>query len=221
MEYKVIITILEISMDYITVIESLKSRDIEIKERYRKILLTILMIIILWANTSFKDNYIRYCIVFSLPIMFIVSITDINQRLVFDRDIFCGIIVEIGIILSKLFEDGRVNRYGLISTCFFQDKIGFNKDITGFILGMFFMFILGYILNRTGRGFGMGDTMFFMFSGCFLNLEGCFFVFFASFVVCSIYCIIYRIINKNFGDGLISFTPFISIGIIIFWCINL
>ena len=205
--------------EYWIVSKVMKDRDVDFENIEKCAMIFILAVINTWSFLYLDNAVSIYSMIFSVPILIIVSITDINQRLVFDRDIICGIIVETGVISVQLFYD-TLCRTEICETVFFKNGLYYNRSMAGFILGMLMLSAFNYILCRITGAMGTGDVVFFLYAGGFANMFGCIFIFFASFTACFLYCMVYRIINKNFGDGLISFTPFISIGIIIFHIVS-
>ncbi len=173
----------------------------------------------------------------------LISLTDAREKLVFDEDIICGIIIETIIIF--IFEIKRV--YTLLSELFpliiFRERRGyllnflgkelkmsfldffsyglaFNRDLCQSFTAVIVVFMFTYLLAKVSNAMGVGDVIYFSFLAIFANFWGCIFIFFASFITCFFYCVVLIIMNKDLEDGLISFTPFISIGFILFLCIG-
>lgn len=220
----------------------LRKRFFNIDQKKIFIILLIMFISTFWTYTAMKVNCGKYRLSFVLSIIFITSMVDIREKLVFDRDVICGIIVEMvvstiiefkdmGPLLWKIFQSRQLNLINVIFGSymwvsmhislvnFFSYGIYFNRDIYESFLGMTVLFLFIYIPAKVTKAIGMGDVLYFTFLGMFANFFGCIVIFFSSFMVCSLYSMVLRIMNKDFEDGLISFIPFISIGLIIFCCI--
>ena len=96
------------------------------------------------------------------------------------------------------------------------DKIG--PLLYNNIIGLILLFGLSYGLYRVTRGIGMGDVLTFTMVGTMGGLIDSLMVFFMSFISAGLYCIVIMIMNRmdsSKRDGLIAFTPFISIGFVV------
>ena len=96
------------------------------------------------------------------------------------------------------------------------DKIG--PLLYNNIIGLILLFGLSYGLYRVTRGIGMGDVLTFTMVGTMGGLIDSLMVFFTSFISAGLYCIVIMIMNRmdsSKRDGLIAFTPFISIGFVV------
>lgn len=263
------------SVESFSVIKVLKLRGVSINNTKKVSILFIMCISTLWSVYNIDNNYEQLKVLLILPIMIIISLIDVKEKLVYDEDIICGIILEIAIlvmddfnrfihfisqcyffrafnILKMIFNwiiwvfihGGKSvftnvetlysfmafpqfeSAYGNAVSCafhnnFFNYGIYFNKTFFESVLGMALLFIVSGVISELTGSLGAGDVLYFSIIGMFSNICGCFIIFFTSFAICSLYCIISIIIlnNKDFEDGLISFTPFISIGFIIFCCV--
>lgn len=133
-------------------------------------------------------------ILFFIPIIIIISFVDIKYRLVFDIDVFCGIIISVIILLV----------------------FGNKKDIwISSISGGLLLFFISLMMNIATKQLGMGDVFYYGLCGTIVGVEHSIVLFFLSFFVAFIYVVIIKISNKKILNGLISFTPFISVSLLI------
>ena len=200
---------------------------------------TIMFFVVLWTYIYIAGIEQLIRIFFIFPIMLIISAVDAREKIVFDEDVICGIIIEIVISLviefrrfltltEDFFSLKSLNSLKLIfinymwvsihiaSKNFFSYGVYFNRGVFESFLGMMVFFVSTYILAKVTKAIGMGDVIYFSLLGTIASFGGCIFIFFSSFMVCFLYCVVLKIINRDFEGGLISFTPFISIGFIIF-----
>lgn len=129
-----------------------------------------------------------------LPFTIIISIIDINEKNVYDEDLINAIILEMAIILLNDFSDLEywISIFGGAAT----------------------LFVVAYLISHFTKSMGMGDVLYFALVGGFVDIQKAILIFFISFFVASI-CCIPRLIVKGYGDGMVPFTPFISISAII------
>ena len=143
-----------------------------------------------------------------VPFLISISIVDARTRWVFDIDVVGGILVSQLILGLKILEI-------LLDKVNDVDKIGlllYNN-----IIGLMLLVGLSYGLYRLTKGIGMGDVLVFAMVGTMGGWIDSLMVFFMSFISAGLYCVVILIngINTGKGDGLIAFTPFISIGFIV------
>lgn len=145
-------------------------------------------------------------LVFILPTIITITIVDSRQRVVYDEDIIIGILIEVGILL---FQISIYRNYNI-------DYLPVVKDI---IKGMLLLFVISFFIVVATKSMGMGDVLYFLLAGIVVGCRGAIEVFFVSFISAGFYCIFYYLTDKTFKyknyDGLISFTPFISVAIIL------
>ncbi|MEG0250391.1 MAG: hypothetical protein RR561_05995 [Peptostreptococcus sp.] len=225
----------------------LKNRGIELNNMEKTGTLLFILIIIQYCVLFSGNLYYLLRISFSIPILFIISYTDTKYRLVFDEDLICGIIVQVGIVLTFIIVDiVYIKRYFPIEfDCTFTEKITslyrqyanesfeineftyflkhiffLMNDIKGNVYSVVIIFLISYTLSKATGAMGMGDVLYFSFVASFGNMNQSIFIFFVSFIASGLYCICLNILdNKSFFNGLISFTPFISVGFIVSLCI--
>lgn len=225
----------------------LDNRGIGLNNMEKLAVFLVISIMIQYCIVVCMDFYYLLRIIFSIPILFIVSYTDTKFRLVFDEDLICGIIVQVGIVLTFIIIDiVYIKKYSPIGlNCTFTEKIAslygkiekgiFNKgelgiyfdhlsylfeDIKRNIYGSIALFLVSYVIAKSTEAMGMGDVLYFSFIASFTDVSISFFIFFASFIFSGLYCIFLRIFDKkSFFNGLISFTPFISVGFLISLCL--
>ncbi len=220
----------------------LKYRGFQMDFKNKFAICLIFSLEILWAGIFFEDMYIVMSIVGIFPLILIISLIDVKEKLVYDEDIICGIIIEI--VISFFFEiEGiftfidEISVYELSNSInislfdyiksyiyrsienFFTYGISFNMGLIQSFLAVILVFMFTYVLAKVSGSMGMGDVMYFSFLAMFANFWGCILIFFASFITCFFYCLALTIMNKDLKNGLISFTPFISISFVIFFCI--
>ena len=138
-----------------------------------------------------------------------ISIVDAATRWVYDIDILGGILVSELIFSLRILEN-------LLDNINNVDKIG--PLLYNNIIGLILLFGLSYGLYRVTRGIGMGDVLTFTMVGTMGGLIDSLMVFFMSFISAGLYCIVIMIMNRmdsSKRDGLIAFTPFISIGFVV------
>lgn len=121
----------------------------------------------------------------------------------------CRIIFMVPFLISISIVDARTR------WVFDIDKIGlllYNN-----IIGLILLVGLSYGLYRLTKGIGMGDVLVFAMVGTMGGWIDSLMVFFMSFISAGLYCVVILINGINTGkrDGLIAFTPFISIGFIV------
>ncbi len=155
------------------------------------------------------EDFLYDCrIIFMVPFLISISIVDARTRWVFDIDVVGGILVSQLIlcleILKILFDNvNDVDKIGLLL---------YNN-----IIGLMLLVGLSYGLYRLTKGIGMGDVLVFAMVGTMGGWMDSLMVFFMSFISAGLYCVVILINGINTGkrDGLIAFTPFISIGFIV------
>ena len=135
----------------------------------------------------------RDVIVYLFPIVCIISIIDIKYRIVFDIDVICGIIIEIVLLLII----GNID-----------------VAITSF-LGGSLLFCISYLIAKISDEMGTGDSTYYFLAGSIVGIDYALYLFFISFFVAFLYIVGLRITKNKLEDGMISFTPFISISTII------
>ena len=255
-----VFSILTVFMNSFVSIEVLESRGFELNNTKKVSILLIMSFAVLWTAVYIDNINEFFMILFILPIMCIISLIDAKEKLVYDEDVICGIIIETAVLIISGFREFiyfletawmlnplnclkmiimyriRVSTYlsdeilgsilksnirelVLYSGDFFRYGIYFNKNIYESFLGIMVLFTVTAVLAKVTKSVGAGDVLYFSLLGVFPGFFGCMTIFFLSFMACSLYCIILIIMNRDFQDGLISFTPFISIGFIIFCCI--
>lgn len=143
-----------------------------------------------------------------VPFLISISIVDARTRWVFDIDVVGGTLVSQLILGLKILEI-------LLDKVNDVDKIGlllYNN-----IIGLILLVGLSYGLYRLTKGIGMGDVLVFAMVGTMGGWIDSLMVFFMSFISAGLYCVVILINGINTGkrDGLIAFTPFISIGFIV------
>ena len=144
------------------------------------------------------DSLLYICrLVFIFPFLISISIVDAATRWVYDIDILGGILVSELIFSLRILENSLDNINNV-------DKIG--PLLYNNIIGLILLFGLSYGLYRV--------TMVGTMGGLIDSLI----VFFMSFISAGLYCIVIMIMNRmdsSKRDGLIAFTPFISIGFVV------
>lgn len=207
----------------IFIIITLELREIFLYDVEKIVIFILLTLIVISSVTFTEDIYVFYKNICLFPFLMIISIIDIKEKYVFDVDIFGGIIVNMGVFtiysLNSLYFDFEIK------------EIFLNKIIISMCLSS-----IALILYRFG-GLGMGDVLLFFLVGlcsdgsCFrlfdfeeiikirgFNLGYClastFLIFLISFVSAAL-CCIKKLIKRDYGDGIVPFTPFISIGFIL------
>ena len=155
------------------------------------------------------EDFLYNCrIIFMVPFLISISIVDARTRWVFDIDVVGGTLVSQLILGLKILEI-------LLDKVNDVDKIGlllYNN-----IIGLMLLVGLSYGLYRLTKGIGMGDVLVFAMVGTMGGWMDSLMVFFMSFISADLYCVVILINGINTGkrDGLIAFTPFISIGFIV------
>ncbi len=220
----------------------LNERQFDMNGEKKLAIFIIMFFSVIWSYIYIGQIDTLVKLLFSFPLIIIISAVDAREKIVFDEDVICGIIIEIVISLviefKKFFYFVKyffsvkslsslnmiVDNYirgsiDIATKSFFSYGVYFNRSVFESLWGLFVFFALTYFLAKVTNAIGMGDVIYFSFLGTIASFGGCVYIFFSSFMVCFLYCIVLKIINKDFEDGLISFTPFISIGFIIFCCI--
>lgn len=146
-----------------------------------------------------SGNYISYGTIYVLPIIFIVSITDIKNRDVYDIDVICGFII--------------------VTLCLLL-RGGYEVFIYSF-LGGAVLFSITFLISAISGGMGMGDVTFYFLAGSLVGLKYCMVLFFLSFFIGFLYIVGVKVLGGEVRDGGLAFTPFISISIILINLINL
>lgn len=156
------------------------------------------------------DSLLYICrLVFIFPFLISISIVDAATRWVYDIDILGGILVSELIFSLRILENllDNINNVDKIWSLLYNN-----------IIGLILLFGLSYGLYRVTRGIGMGDVLTFTMVGTMGGLIDSLMVFFMSFISAGLYCIVIMIMNRmdsSKRDGLIAFTPFISIGFVV------
>lgn len=143
--------------------------------------------------------------VYILPFLIAISLVDASSQWVFDIDVMGGLVLSESILVLEILEI-------LLDTGNTIDKIG--PLIYNNVVGVLVLVGLSYGLHRFTKGLGMGDVLVYAMVGTMGGLLDSLAVFFLSFISAGLYCVII-LINTRKKDGLIAFTPFISIGFIV------
>lgn len=188
----------------------LEDKGIETGLQERICLFGLISLLILY-NSYYGpiEDFLYNCrIIFMVPFLISISIVDARTRWVFDIDVVGGILVSQLILGLEILEI-------LLDNVNDVDKIGLllYNNVIGFIL----LFGLSYGIYRLTKGIGMGDVLVFAMVGTMGGWMDSLIVFFMSFISAGLYCVVILINGINTGkrDGLIAFTPFISIGFIV------
>lgn len=210
MKYYLFISIIPL---YVFCVKILQKRDITFSINEKIILFIFMILYYNLLNLFIFNLIILYRIVFITPLIIVISTVDINERWVFDEDIISGIIINMGtIFLAFVFGvyGDKVN---------YIDFIGCYKYLLDTFVGMATLFVVTIIINISTRSLGMGDVLYFALAGSFCGFSGIFILFFGSFILAGIFCLISYInseINNVLMDKTIAFTPFISMSLIIY-----
>lgn len=188
----------------------LEDKGIETGLQERICLFGLISLLILY-NSYYGpiEDFLYNCrIIFMVPFLISISIVDARTRWVFDIDVVGGILVSQLILGLEILEI-------LLDNVNDVDKIGLllYNNVIGFIL----LFGLSYGIYRLTKGIGMGDVLVFAMVATMGGWMDSLIVFFMSFISAGLYCVVILINGINTGkrDGLIAFTPFISIGFIV------
>ncbi|WP_101772539.1 prepilin peptidase [Peptostreptococcus faecalis] len=166
-----------------------------------KIVLFFIVCAMIQYNEIFQYSFLnRLMIIYFIPSMLIVVIVDIKERFIFDIDIISGIMIQVGIILIQC-------------TVFVCSGIECWSIIVNFSAGMLYLFVISILIFILTKSMGAGDVLYFALIGLVNGLHGVLIIILISFLSSALYCVV-MIIRKGNKDGLISFTPFISIGFI-------
>lgn len=188
----------------------LEDKGIETGLQERICLFGLISLLILY-NSYYGpiEDFLYNCrIIFMVPFLISISIVDARTRWVFDIDVVGGILVSQLILCLEILKI-------LLDNVNDVDKIGlllYNN-----IIGLMLLVGLSYGLYRLTKGIGMGDVLVFAMVGTMGGWMDSLMVFFMSFISAGLYCVVILINGINTGkrDGLIAFTPFISIGFIV------
>lgn len=161
----------------------------------QKVSLFILLNMSIFASVVYMDDILSlYRLVFFTPFAILITLIDAFEKNVYDEDIINAIIIEMAIIIFNGFSDVEY--------------------FISIFSGMSTLFVITSILYLASKSIGMGDVLYFILVGSFFDIKEAVIVFFLSFVIAAIYCIP-KLVKNDCGDGMISFTPFISIAAIV------
>lgn len=157
--------------------------------------LFILLNMSVFVSVVYMDDILSlYRLVFFTPFAILITLIDAFEKNVYDEDIINAIIIEMAIIIFNGFSDVEY--------------------FISIFSGMSTLFVITSILYLASKSIGMGDVLYFILVGSFFDIKEAVIVFFLSFVIAAIYCIP-KLVKNDCGDGMISFTPFISIAAIV------
>ena len=187
-------------------ISTLAYRGVETRIRDRIFILAIISFSAIYNiyYVNIGDFFYLCKILYIVPFLINIALVDAISKWVYDSDLLgASLIIEsllfIEVIEILLWGGNNVDK---IATLIYNN-----------IMGALLLGGLSYAIYRISGGIGLGDVLVFAIVGSMGGLADGLIVFFLSFISGGLYCIII-LINTGKKDGLIAFTPFISIGFI-------
>lgn len=147
-------------------------------------------------------DFFYYCrLLFFSEIIVCVSFIDYKIKYVYDWDLISGILVQVGILIIEVF---YFNSYTSL----------YIQEIKKMLLSGIISLLIGYLAYRITDGIGEGDILYFSLCATFFDVYELFLVFEISFLMAFLFCLPKAIKMKSL-TGVLAFTPFISISVII------